>query len=61
MCPPEVRSTKTSSKVEVETDRQEMVSGLVPDYTYIILVTAVNRAGKGKTAAENRATLEEGR
>ena len=61
MCPQEVRSTKSSSKVEVMADQQEIVSRLVPDYTYIISVAAVNRAGKGKTAAESMTTLAEGR
>ena len=61
MCPQELRLTKSSSKVDVMADQQEILSGLVPDYTYIISVTAVNRAGKGKTAEENRTTLEEGK
>ena len=61
MCPPEVSTRKTASKLEIVVDQQEIVSGLVPDYTYIISVAAVNRAGKGKTADENRTTLEEGK
>ena len=61
MCPSEVSSSKPASSLVIVEHQQEILSGLVPDYTYIISVAAVNRAGKGKTAAENRTTLEEGR
>ena len=60
MCPSEKSTTKTSTDVEIKADQQEVVSGLVPDYTYAISVAAVNRAGKGRIAGENRTTLEEG-
>ena len=61
MCPPDVSRTVMISKPELSGTQQQIVSGLLPYFTYSISVAAIKENGEGRMAVDTQTTLEEGK
>ena len=61
MCPADVSRQVTISKMELSGTQWQIVSGLLPYFTYNISVAAINEKGEGRMAVDTQTTLEEGK
>ena len=61
MCPTDVSRQVTISKMELSGTQWQIVSGLLPYFTYSISVAAINEKGEGRMAVDTQTTLEEGK
>ena len=61
MCSTDISRTVMISKMDLSGTQQQIVSGLLPYFTYNISVAAINEKGEGRMAEDTQRTLEEGK